>query len=124
MGYVEIGKGLRRKREKQGLKMVRDELYRVECWKEQVWESWCQILLDPLSPPWFCALISTASCCSCSLVCCVVMLLLPHYNTLSLSVCMQVSLTVRFYSITSFLQIVQPLFIIILLLYYTLAVLN
>ncbi|KAH1139357.1 hypothetical protein AAZX31_10G200600 [Glycine max] len=74
--------------------MVRDELYRVECWKEQVWESWCQILLDPLSPPWFCALISTASCCSCSLVCCVVMLLLPHYNTLSLSVCMQVSLTV------------------------------
>ncbi|KAG5127970.1 hypothetical protein JHK82_028805 [Glycine max] len=104
--------------------MVRDELYRVECWKEQVWESWCQILLDPLSPPWFCALISTASCCSCSLVCCVVMLLLPHYNTLSLSVCMQVSLTVRFYSITSFLQIVQPLFIINLLLYYTLAVLN
>ncbi|KAG4983973.1 hypothetical protein AAZX31_10G200600 [Glycine max] len=76
--------------------MVRDELYRVECWKEQVWESWCQILLDPLSPPWFCALISTASCCSCSLVCCVVMLLLPHYNTLSLSVCMQVSLTKTF----------------------------
>ncbi|KAG4919304.1 hypothetical protein JHK85_057585 [Glycine max] len=34
--------------------MVRDGklLYRVECWKQQVWESWCQILLDPpLSSP-------------------------------------------------------------------------
>lgn len=47
-------------------------------------------------PPWFCALISTASGCSCSLVCCYF-----SASLLSIPICTQVSITIRLYSITS-----------------------
>lgn len=57
--YGEVGKRRKRKEEKgeqtRILKMERKKnpLYRVECWKQQVWESWCQKYWGL----WFCALI-------------------------------------------------------------------
>lgn len=61
--------------------MVRDGklLYRVECWKQQVWESWCQILLDPpLSSPLGFVHSSVLPLAAVAVLC--VVIFLPHYS--------------------------------------------
>ncbi|QHO44225.1 uncharacterized protein DS421_5g169390 [Arachis hypogaea] len=78
-----IKKGIERK---EGIKMKKKrvggwKLYRVECWKEQVWESWCQISLA-LAPIIICLMPNACACMLQFLQSCV-LLLVPLSLSLS-----------------------------------------